>query len=114
MIRRPPRSTLFPYTTLFRSIARDRERHVLLTHARKLKGQKGVILRLIHVEGGHPDPAPSPSRPPSDDRRSCRTADSPRSGRLETAPNAPGRSQTDSNARLPYATPPHYLVQPPA
>src|SRR5258707_3877288 len=23
MIRRPPRSTLFPYTTLFRSIARD-------------------------------------------------------------------------------------------
>src|SRR5256885_11139153 len=26
MIRRPPRSTLFPYTTLFRSI--ERERHV--------------------------------------------------------------------------------------
>src|SRR3712207_9410822 len=25
MIRRPPRSTLFPYTTLFRSIHRDRE-----------------------------------------------------------------------------------------
>src|SRR2546426_12635881 len=24
MIRRPPRSTLFPYTTLFRSLARDR------------------------------------------------------------------------------------------
>src|SRR5256885_16780678 len=23
MIRRPPRSTLFPYTTLFRSVARD-------------------------------------------------------------------------------------------
>src|SRR3712207_7458656 len=29
MIRRPPRSTLFPYTTLFRSRGRDaRERHV--------------------------------------------------------------------------------------
>src|SRR5689334_24558335 len=29
MIRRPPRSTLFPYTTLFRSarLHRDRERH---------------------------------------------------------------------------------------
>src|SRR3970040_2649670 len=27
MIRRPPRSTLFPYTTLFRSIAKDRLRH---------------------------------------------------------------------------------------
>src|SRR5437773_11881391 len=25
MIRRPPRSTLFPYTTLFRSLARQRE-----------------------------------------------------------------------------------------
>src|SRR5258708_29306358 len=25
MIRRPPRSTLFPYTTLFRSPAKDRE-----------------------------------------------------------------------------------------
>src|SRR2546426_7610676 len=25
MIRRPPRSTLFPYTTLFRSVAVDRE-----------------------------------------------------------------------------------------
>src|SRR3989442_6951506 len=26
MIRRPPRSTLFPYTTLFRSLARRRQR----------------------------------------------------------------------------------------
>src|SRR2546422_4925162 len=26
MIRRPPRSTLFPYTTLFRSVGRQRER----------------------------------------------------------------------------------------
>src|SRR5258705_8249624 len=26
MIRRPPRSTLFPYTTLFRSVRRDRTR----------------------------------------------------------------------------------------
>src|SRR2546430_13507491 len=31
MIRRPPRSTLFPYTTLFRSIVRGKERvHILL------------------------------------------------------------------------------------
>src|SRR5438876_4424933 len=27
MLRRPPRSTLFPYTTLFRSMARDEARH---------------------------------------------------------------------------------------
>src|SRR2546426_7613678 len=29
MIRRPPRSTLFPYTTLFRSLADDPEIHVV-------------------------------------------------------------------------------------
>src|SRR5256885_13143833 len=34
MIRRPPRSTLFPYTTLFRSVfRRDRDRHVVLARA---------------------------------------------------------------------------------
>src|SRR5687768_18161878 len=27
MIRRPPRSTLFPYTTLFRSVRGSRQRH---------------------------------------------------------------------------------------
>src|SRR5207247_8656979 len=52
-------------------IARNRERHVLLTHARKLKGQNEVILRLIHVEGGHPDPAP---RPRHDGRRTTEEA----------------------------------------
>src|SRR2546425_1930790 len=43
MIRRPPRSTLFPYTTLFRSVARDglaeggrarRRRALGVSHAR--------------------------------------------------------------------------------
>src|SRR2546427_13036645 len=28
MIRRPPRSTLFPYTTLFRSVRRPRRPHI--------------------------------------------------------------------------------------
>src|SRR3712207_7014556 len=28
MIRRPPRSTLFPYTTLFRSVGERRRRHL--------------------------------------------------------------------------------------
>src|SRR5256884_946566 len=33
MIRRPPRSTLFPYTTLFRSLSREKERlATLLAH----------------------------------------------------------------------------------
>src|SRR5258708_24488992 len=33
MIRRPPRSTLFPYTTLFRSLRRRRAGHDLLPAA---------------------------------------------------------------------------------
>src|SRR2546422_5686529 len=32
MIRRPPRSTLFPYTTLFRSRTRPRRRRARLLH----------------------------------------------------------------------------------
>src|SRR3712207_7791909 len=39
MIRRPPRSTLFPYTTLFRSDARDRRvRRLRLPHHRAAPG----------------------------------------------------------------------------
>src|SRR5215203_6594702 len=34
MIRRPPRSTLFPYTTLFRSHLRTQRRHILSDHGR--------------------------------------------------------------------------------
>src|SRR2546426_3053503 len=37
MIRRPPRSTLFPYTTLFRSVKRDDNRlQITVTGARSL------------------------------------------------------------------------------
>src|SRR3712207_8264705 len=53
MIRRPPRSTLFPYTTLFRSP------HLLLGHhrpAREAAGVVGVVLArqptLDAAEGG--------------------------------------------------------------
>src|SRR5436305_10946194 len=44
MIRRPPRSTLFPYTTLFRSVA----------VAGDILGQGGVALRaaLVALGGG--------------------------------------------------------------
>src|SRR2546427_4302410 len=34
MIRRPPRSTLFPYTTLFRSLGRPGELRVVVVEAR--------------------------------------------------------------------------------
>src|SRR2546422_8532513 len=49
MIRRPPRSTLFPYTTLFRSSGlQPRERHLL---CRLLDGRGHPALRL---EGDDP------------------------------------------------------------
>src|SRR2546421_3982174 len=43
MIRRPPRSTLFPYTTLFRSL------ECLTDHARACPAHHGH--RLVHVDG---------------------------------------------------------------
>src|SRR2546427_1485100 len=53
MIRRPPRSTLFPYTTLFRSVALAQAREI--RSADKAEGQlfhfagygRGAHLRLI-------------------------------------------------------------------
>src|SRR3712207_3116805 len=47
MIRRPPRSTLFPYTTLFRS---DRLRELLLP--KDPDDDKDVILEIKAGEGG--------------------------------------------------------------
>src|SRR5438034_6303208 len=49
MIRRPPRSTLFPYTTLFRSL---NFRHVLVTRPMKCRGGKDED-RRIDEEGKH-------------------------------------------------------------
>src|SRR3712207_7682809 len=38
MIRRPPRSTLFPYTTLFRSDREEAQRGELVDHAHRRAG----------------------------------------------------------------------------
>src|SRR2546422_5941762 len=44
MIRRPPRSTLFPYTTLFRSVgANELKRKLLIT----VDGQPYVVLEVF-------------------------------------------------------------------
>src|SRR5256885_11063484 len=48
MIRRPPRSTLFPYTTLFRSSVDD-ERAVL-GHERNVAEEDFLFLRVAHEE----------------------------------------------------------------
>src|SRR2546430_3317451 len=52
MIRRPPRSTLFPYTTLFRSLLQDLEKPVWDSVARTLQARltdsviDGAVRRL--------------------------------------------------------------------
>src|SRR2546427_2398962 len=52
MIRRPPRSTLFPYTTLFRSrhVARRDVRQ--RGHRRRVDDRHEVLARVIAVEIG--------------------------------------------------------------
>src|SRR5256885_15037251 len=53
MIRRPPRSTLFPYTTLFRSIRRHRREVALMYFDRRLweltSGLRGRIALAIVI-----------------------------------------------------------------
>src|SRR5260370_11752805 len=50
MIRRPPRSTLFPYTTLFRSVFSDRHNHASI-----IDGLTGFGVRYVRY--GHNDMA---------------------------------------------------------
>src|SRR3989449_7209986 len=54
MIRRPPRSTLFPYTTLFRSrvLAREPDRRSLGEERREGQGLRVGPLDLTFGEGG--------------------------------------------------------------
>src|SRR2546422_11218631 len=48
MIRRPPRSTLFPYTTLFRSLSRGGDFDL---HDRLEQGGGGLLHRLLESQG---------------------------------------------------------------
>src|SRR2546429_8994574 len=69
MIRRPPRSTLFPYTTLFRSLLTEQQRKELPAHLLTSRnGGNAFEQRLIRI-GRHPIPegvdhcrAPRPRR----------------------------------------------------
>src|SRR2546430_7741139 len=51
MIRRPPRSTLFPYTTLFRSHDRDL-RHSLRHRSVQARGVRDLCQELAHHHPG--------------------------------------------------------------
>src|SRR2546427_11570082 len=54
MIRRPPRSTLFPYTTLFRSHSLHQLERLLRRHAESrqrgghAERERGILWRLAH------------------------------------------------------------------
>src|SRR2546425_4414431 len=53
MIRRPPRSTLFPYTTLFRSAGLNEQDTVLvLPSASLVQAQQDMRRRFQNVTGG--------------------------------------------------------------
>src|SRR5271167_799251 len=47
MIRRPPRSTLFPYTTLFRSVVDDGSRDDTFFHMQRLRREFPSLVRLV-------------------------------------------------------------------
>src|SRR3712207_7237991 len=79
MIRRPPRSTLFPYTTLFRSPGEPRRgRHVAdLLRAEGVGRRRRGEDRRAREEGGElsqlPSPAPRPvTASAKEDRKSTR------------------------------------------
>src|SRR2546422_7033841 len=66
MIRRPPRSTLFPYTTLFRSIGRR--------HVQVVAGEEASLdgLGVVVLEAQHPLLGGSLRGPLAEDRKSTR------------------------------------------
>src|SRR2546422_6431268 len=71
MIRRPPRSTLFPYTTLFRSVAEQRrdalaQIHVLSPRAGEHRSQLAVRERAHERDD---------ARHPPDDEQQARSMD---------------------------------------
>src|SRR5256885_2669045 len=75
MIRRPPRSTLFPYTTLFRSVharlealearaPRRVERHDLAVEEESVEGQRAERADHFRVARRDDHPAPPPELDP--------------------------------------------------
>src|SRR5690242_20777082 len=80
MLRRPPRSTLFPYTTLFRSPSRNEAGHDLPSvlglqeHGEPVKSGEGNVADVARhqsreIEGRHEGPRHGSRRP---DRKSTR------------------------------------------
>src|SRR3712207_7260605 len=93
MIRRPPRSTLFPYTTLFRSRAErhpcPRLRRPLLRDAQR-QGRGGRYSPGAERDGGHGDDLPR--------GLTCRA-----SSRTSSTPDRKSTRLNSSHANISYA-----------
>src|SRR5256885_12505687 len=75
MIRRPPRSTLFPYTTLFRSEPAPAVRGSALCRCLYCRGERFVILRAWNRSdriSGQTVALRNPHHPRGSDRKSTR------------------------------------------
>src|SRR5258708_31348341 len=57
MIRRPPRSTLFPYTTLFRSHPERHDRGLQVDVGRRAEHLAKASVNPPTQDGGHPRPS---------------------------------------------------------
>src|SRR2546426_6568950 len=79
MIRRPPRSTLFPYTTLFRSPVRAGGGRGVRREAAPARARRAITGGALRAPDGArarraPTPSPEPARgqQPAADRKSTR------------------------------------------
>src|SRR3712207_7748064 len=83
MIRRPPRSTLFPYTTLFRSQAAHEDdaqsREGLVAVGPSQSGEPLIVAALLHSHAGLIVQAPENSREPAGESRRVRSRPARRS-----------------------------------
>src|SRR6476620_10000112 len=113
MIRRPPRSTLFPYTTLFRSQASIAGPRRVGTpgdvgcvaprsevHTSELQSRQYLVCRLLLEKK-------KKQARPADDRKAPQRASSPSSHRRATwdAPSGVSGSRTGARARTPRSRP---------
>src|SRR3712207_8582875 len=73
MIRRPPRSTLFPYTTLFRSVAARELDHLIAVGDLRPEVEDAAGCEVLEGELGHGERTYSAGRRSSSSARSIRS-----------------------------------------